>query len=178
MPRPLKIYLAGPDVFLPDAIAAGKRKKQLCTEYGFEGLFPLDNDIPPATGGSPTDVLIYRANLALIRAADLGILHLTPFLGPSADPGTVFELGLLVGLGKPVFGYTNVAVDLADRVAPDGCLIEPFGLIDNLMVEGPVRQSGATVVRGDVPPDERLGSLEAFTTCVELAARRLSTPSR
>jgi nucleoside 2-deoxyribosyltransferase len=36
-----RIYLAGPDVFLPDAIEAGKRKKVLCQKYGFEGVYPL-----------------------------------------------------------------------------------------------------------------------------------------
>ena len=40
----LKIYLAGPDVFLADARRVGRRKQELCREYGFEGLFPLDKD--------------------------------------------------------------------------------------------------------------------------------------
>ena len=31
----MKIYLAGPDVFLPNAIAIGRRKKELCAQYGF-----------------------------------------------------------------------------------------------------------------------------------------------
>ncbi len=107
------IYLAGPEVFLPDAAAVGRRKKELCTKYGFEGLFPLDNEIPP--DGGRADRLIHRANERMIGLADFGICNLTPFRGPSADPGTVFELGMLVGLGKRVFGYTNVMSDLIDR---------------------------------------------------------------
>jgi nucleoside 2-deoxyribosyltransferase len=111
----MKIYLAGPDVFLPDAVGMGRRKKELCRAYGFEGLFPFDSEVDPNAGAEPIDRLIYRANEAMIREADLGIFNLTPFRGPSADAGTVFELGLMVGLGKRIFGYTNIAEDFLDR---------------------------------------------------------------
>jgi len=37
MVRLKKVYLAGPEVFLPDAIDIATRKKRLCLEYGFEG---------------------------------------------------------------------------------------------------------------------------------------------
>ncbi len=40
-----KIYLAGPDVFLPDAVDIGRRKVQLCARHGLAGLYPLDNAI-------------------------------------------------------------------------------------------------------------------------------------
>ena len=33
----MKIYLAGPEVFLPDAVQIGQAKKRLCAAYGFEG---------------------------------------------------------------------------------------------------------------------------------------------
>jgi len=39
----MKIYLAGPDVFLPDALEVGKRKREICARHGLRGLFPLDN---------------------------------------------------------------------------------------------------------------------------------------
>ena len=42
----MKLYLAGPDVFLRDSAEIGQRKKALCRERGFEGLYPLDNDLP------------------------------------------------------------------------------------------------------------------------------------
>ena len=45
MSQVLKIYLAGPEVFLPHAIEIGQRKKALCRQYGFEGLFPFDNEV-------------------------------------------------------------------------------------------------------------------------------------
>ena len=41
------VYLAGFDVFLPDAAAQGERLKALAARHGFDGLFPLDNQTPP-----------------------------------------------------------------------------------------------------------------------------------
>ena len=48
-----RIYLAGPEVFLPDAIAVGAAKCRLAAEAGLEGAFPLDAQLdiarlPPA----------------------------------------------------------------------------------------------------------------------------------
>ena len=45
MSRP-KMVLAGPEVFLPDLLVAARKKNELCRKYGFEGVFPLDNEIP------------------------------------------------------------------------------------------------------------------------------------
>ncbi len=41
----MKIYLAGPDVFLHDAVEIGQRKAELCARHGLTGLYPLDNAI-------------------------------------------------------------------------------------------------------------------------------------
>jgi nucleoside 2-deoxyribosyltransferase len=81
----IKIYLAGPDVFLPDAAAMGRRKQQICEECGFVGLFPLDYD----TSVSGDAAKIFRANCHLMKKdADVGLFNLTPFRGPSPDAGT------------------------------------------------------------------------------------------
>ena len=37
-----RIYLAGPEVFLPDSLDIGAKKVALCAAHGFEGVFPLD----------------------------------------------------------------------------------------------------------------------------------------
>lgn len=186
-----KIYLAGPDVFLPDAVEIGRRKKELCARYGFEGLLPSDNEIDPNAGGEDTDKLIYRANERMIRRADLGICNLTPFRGPSADPGTVFELGMLVGLGKRVFGYTNVAGDLLARCQDlkdasfdpalrvwrdaDAMTIENFGNADNLMIDNALIECGGhKMVRHAAPPDRIFRDLTAFEICLRLAAEAVS----
>ncbi|WP_457746254.1 nucleoside 2-deoxyribosyltransferase, partial [Sulfurimonas sp.] len=38
-----KIYIAGPDVFESDSIERGEKLVALCKEYGYIGLYPLDN---------------------------------------------------------------------------------------------------------------------------------------
>ena len=38
-----KIYLAGFDVFAPDARQRGAKMKMMCAEKGFAGLYPFDN---------------------------------------------------------------------------------------------------------------------------------------
>jgi nucleoside 2-deoxyribosyltransferase len=40
-----RIYLAGPEVFLPNANDIGAAKAALCAEAGFEGVFPLDTGL-------------------------------------------------------------------------------------------------------------------------------------
>src|SRR5579871_2290684 len=101
----MKIYLAGPDVFLPDAIDVGRRKAEICSRYGLTGLFPLDNTVDMSTSGA--SLRIFRGNEAMMNEADAIIANLTPFRGPSADPGTVYELGYMAGRGKQCLGYSN-----------------------------------------------------------------------
>jgi nucleoside 2-deoxyribosyltransferase len=189
----MKIYLAGPDVFLPNAIAIGQRKKELCAQYGLEGLFPFDNEVDPNAGEGRIDALIYRANEDMIRRADAGICNLTPFRGPNADAGTVFELGLLVGLGKRAFGYTNVADDYLDRCRHadpaatldftanvwrdgNGMSIENFGNADNLMIDNAlIDHGGHPMVRHQAKPGEVFTDLTGFERCLRLAAEALAT---
>jgi nucleoside 2-deoxyribosyltransferase len=183
-----KIYLAGPDVFLPDAIAIGRRKKELCAAYGFEGLFPFDNEIDRSAGTERPDRLIFRANESMIRSADIGIFNLTPFRGPSADAGTVFELGMMVGLGKQVFGYSNVAEDLLVRSKQSAgarfdaatnswrdanrMAIEDFGNADNLMIDNALLDHGGhAMVRQATAPQDRFSDLTAFERCLRLVAQ-------
>ena len=186
MVQNLKAYLAGPDVFLPDAIVIGERKKQLCAKYGFVGLYPFDNEITPDKVATRADILIFHANVAMISEADFGIVNLTPFRGPNADPGTVFELGMLSGLGKPVFGYTNDVDDLLSRIRrtdtvtfdperkawrdANGMAIEDFGNAENLMIEAAFVEQGHPIIRHPAQESERFRDLTGFEQCLELAA--------
>src|ERR1700693_5055681 len=66
-----RIYLAGPEVFLPDARAIGTEKCRLAAEAGFEGAFPLDAQLdlarlPPAEQARR----ISQANEGLMRSCD------------------------------------------------------------------------------------------------------------
>src|ERR1700689_3053951 len=142
----MKVYLAGPDVFLPDAVEIGRRKVELCTRHGLIGLYPLDNAIDLAANDA--SVRIFRGNETMMIEADAIIANLTPFRSPGADPGTVYELGYMAGRGKLCLGYSNDPAFYADRVrrstavtARDGVLfdeagmiVEDFGLNENLMM--------------------------------------------
>ncbi len=140
---PMRIYLAGPEVFLPDARFVGDAKKALCTRLGHQGVFPLDED-------GPGDWRSIAARCeAMIRRCDALVANLSPFRGTGADPGTVYELGFAAARGLPVRGYTGDARVLKDRVGacPHGMAIEDFGLAENLMLEGAITESGGSMVR-------------------------------
>src|SRR5258708_10129355 len=139
----MKIYLAGPDVFLPDAVEIGRRKVELCARHGLTGLYPLDNAIDLAADDA--SLQIFRGNEAMMNEADAIIANLTPFRGPGADAGTVYELGYMAGRGKLCFRYSNDPSTYADRVRKftdvnlrdgrlgdwPGLTGEDFGLSDN-----------------------------------------------
>ena len=55
-------------------------------------MYPLDNDIDLAAADA--SLQIFRGNEAMMNEADAVIANLTPFRGPGADAGTVYELGL------------------------------------------------------------------------------------
>lgn len=168
------VYLAGPEVFLPDAAAVGARKKALCLQHGFEGLFPGDTPVPD--GVADADAPIFAACVAAMRAADCGVFNLTPFRGASADVGTVWELGFMAGLGKPVWGYSNTLAPLRERIAgavqgtdgvwrdAAGWLVEDFGNGDNLMIDRCLPRGG--FVRRD--HGGRLDELDGFEACLRL----------
>ncbi len=119
----------------------------------------------------------------MMRVADLVIANLTPFRGPSADAGTLVELGWFLGAGKPAFGYSNSATPFAARNAaflrahPDpipGLTVGGFGLPYNLMIPGTLEAAGGLPMAlpdRDLPFD----SLEVFERCVAQAAARLAT---
>jgi nucleoside 2-deoxyribosyltransferase len=183
-----RVYLAGPDVFLPDAVAWMERKKAICASVQLIGVSPLD-ELPkqPAEWASlPQWRRIALRNEAHIRNCVAIIANLTPFRGPSADVGTVYEIGFARGLGLKVFGYATVATGFLDRTLSaiaggrqeadgswwdaDGLLVEQFGLFDNLMIEGGITESGGALVRDD---QDRWNDLSVFERCVEVAARTI-----
>jgi len=164
----LRIYLAGPGVFRPDALEHGERLKALCAEFGFIGLYPLDKQVPAdITDAREQAAWIYRANLELLEQADAVLADLNFFRGGEPDSGTCFEVGYAVARGKPVFGYLEGAGSYAERlrrqhpqlcglpgVDCDGLQLEAFDLPVNLMLGVPV-----TIVTGS--PQECLQQLIA-----------------
>jgi nucleoside 2-deoxyribosyltransferase len=184
-----RVYLAGPDVFLPDAAAWLARKKAICASFHLAGVSPLDDlpNPPAAWAGLPEWRQIALRNEAHIRSCAAIVANLTPFRGPSADAGTVYEIGFARGIGLTVFGNATVTAPFLDRTLlaigggrqrPDGSwwdaeglLVEQFGLFDNLMIEGGISESGGSLIRED---QDRWQDLSVFERCVQAAAAALA----
>lgn len=136
----MKLYLAGPDVFAPDAPARFAAMREACRKAGFTPLTPVDNDLPPDLRGAALASHIKQANVALLLACDAVVAHIAPFRGPNMDPGTAWEIGYAEALGKPVYLWTAEPRLLAERTPgsngkdKDGWMIEDFGLAENLMI--------------------------------------------
>ena len=182
----MRIYLAGPDVFLPDAVAIGRSKREICERHGVTGLYPLDNTVDFAA--SDVSLQIFRGNVAMMDAADAIIANLTPFRGPGADPGTAYELGYMAGHGKRCLAYCNDPAVYAERVArfttvtsasdkrlidADGLTVEDFGLPDNLMMIHALDLHGSPRALPRARPQDVWHDFTAFEACVRLAAEKL-----
>lgn len=179
----MRLYLAGPDVFLPDAAARAERLKAICARHGLHGVSPVDAlEVEPADWA----VLSEARRIALRNEAHMAgcavlIANLTPFRGPSADVGTVFEMGYMRALGRPVFGWSNSAAPFTERTRAflgttghrdaEGMLIEAFGLTDNLMIDGAIHSSGGALFVQSVPVTARWTDLSAFERCVRAVAQ-------
>ena len=146
------IYLAGPDVFRPDAAEHGRRLVALCAEYGFTGVFPLSPALPEGLSAQELAAHIYRTNVAHIEACDAVAANLDFFRGPEPDSGTCFEVGYAVARGKRVVGYLPEEGTYAERIRArhpravgtglvdsQGWQLEEFGLPLNLMLGVPCR---------------------------------------
>jgi len=136
------VYLAGPDVFFPEAEQLAEEHKALCRQYGFEPLHPIDQ---PTLASKH----IFDTNISLLRRADAVVANLNPFRGAEVDSGTAFEVGFAIARGIPVVGYLSSNESVVDRVARclgplvttdgicrdvDGNLVENFGHPVNLML--------------------------------------------
>ncbi len=182
-----RVYLAGPDVFLPDPLERAAALKRICARHGLLGVSPLDAlaGEPPDWAALPEPFRIARRNEAHIRGSDAIIANLTPFRGPGADAGTVYEVGFGRALGLPVFGFSTVAPDHAARVRAlpgcgaacdaEGLSIEDFGLFENLMIACAVVESGGAVV---AQAADRWDDLSVFERCAAQAAAALGTDVR
>ncbi|MDB5523212.1 MAG: nucleoside 2-deoxyribosyltransferase family protein [Rhizobium sp.] len=185
----LKLYIAGPEVFLANAREIMDQKTALCRKYGFEAICPGDLDIPPAATKRGFGLAISKVDEDMMDSADGVIANLTPFRGIAADVGTCFELGYMCAQGKLVAAYTNVAADHYQRTVdyyggrtvdaadgqtrgPDGLSIEDFDMFDNLMLHGGVERRGGHIAIHAAAPDALYTDLTAFEQCLKALAGR------
>lgn len=150
----IKIYIAGPDVFYPTDLDEGKIKVDLCSAYGFEGIYPsfllpknlfTDNYTQEKRAKIIKDQCVYG-----IQEADIIVANLSPFRGYEMDSGTAFELGFASALNKTIYGYTTDPRTYLQRMQEDtkgvycdsnntwrdksNNVIENVGLVDNCMI--------------------------------------------
>jgi nucleoside 2-deoxyribosyltransferase len=189
-----RIYLAGPEVFLPNAREILQLKRELTRAAGLVPVSPGDTSVPPLTDRHALGLTISRIDEELMDGADAIIANLTPFRGLAADTGTCFELGYMCARGKPAFGYTNIADDHYARTlalyagtivtgadghkrGPDGLSVEDFDMVDNLMLDGGIERRGGVIVRGKAPPEALYTDMTAFKEVLAIAARTIPATS-
>lgn len=185
------IYLAGPDVFLPEFETLIAEKARLVQNCGFIPLYAGVIAYPQLPDRRRSGLVISAINELLMRGADAIIANLTPFRGLAADSGTVYELGFMAALGRPVFAYTNSKHDHHTRIkqyyganisrddvgqlrAADGTMIEDHDMTDNLMIDGGISHRAGEIVRGAYDDQPLNTDLTAFRACLEAADRALS----
>src|SRR3954452_3966363 len=186
----MKAYLAGPDVFLPSAGEHAARKVAICARHGIVGRPPLNEDIESLRRLPEHEAwrAIFGKDLTMMEECDIIIANLTPFRGPSADAGTLVELGWFLGRNKPVFAYSNTTTPFADRsrahlaAIPDpvpNLAVEGFGLPDNLMIPGAVLAGGGyPIALPENGRDHAFDALDVFDRCVAMAAAALGSSRR
>ena len=90
-------YLAGPDVFLPDAVEHAARKVAICARFRVSRPAPLNQDVGTAAKELETWQAIFAKDIAMMEQSDIIIANLTPF-GPmyrtlegTEASGTIFN---------------------------------------------------------------------------------------
>jgi nucleoside 2-deoxyribosyltransferase len=159
-----KIYLAGPEVFLPDSIKVLEHHKSICKEFGFLGLSPFDGEVTTEKGLDRAEK-IFLENCKLILQADIILANCNTFRGALVDDGTSFEIGYAHVLQKKIYGFIDSKKILPEivaskipttphesgyRIDSEGYLLnEDFGNSINLMLEFAIKQSGGSLVEGN-----------------------------
>ncbi|WP_448954331.1 nucleoside 2-deoxyribosyltransferase [Labrys neptuniae] len=186
----MRVYLAGPEVFLPNAREVLDAKIALARRHGFIPVSPGDLEIEHKPTKREFGLAISAVNEKLMLSAEAIIANLTPFRGIAADTGTVYELGFMCARGCPAFGFSNVAQSHFERLqiyydgkiagdaqgrprGPDGLAVEDFDMVENLMLDGGIEARGGAFVTRTVPPGQLFTDLTAFEECLAIAARRL-----
>lgn len=181
-----RVYLAGPEVFLPHAAEVLSAKCALVRAAGLTPLAPGDADVPADQSPFDQGLHISSVDEGLMQQADAIIANLTPFRGVSADAGTAYELGFMAASGKPIFAYTNDARPYYARISSDrlvmktpdgitrcsnGLLVEDFAMADNLMLHGGLARRGHDLVVHDGNGD--IADLAGFEKVLAVAVKAL-----
>jgi nucleoside 2-deoxyribosyltransferase len=160
MKRVETVFLAGPDIWYPNAAEHLRRRKALCVEAGLTAISPPLGEA--AEERQDTEIaarLIYADALSALRGADALIANFSPWRGVHCDPTAAFLAGFAAALQKPVMGYMNIvdeddgdargrieamfgaSSDVDGRWRDDqDCVIEDLGLPETLMLWAEARR--------------------------------------
>lgn len=181
----MRIYIAGPEVFLENAIEVLGAKKRICAKYGHEGVTPFDTDIEDITNTFECGLRIAAENERLIDSCDVVVANITPFRGHNTDPGTIYEIGYARAKGKVIHAYTYSSDTHSDRICKnfykgdvedfkdfkrgrfDKIFIDDFGMVENAMIDGGIIASGGEIVLPDVEVID-FANVEGFEGCLKL----------
>ena len=160
-----KLYLAGPEIFLPNAKEHAAHQRALCEKHGFIGLHPMDNNVGLAGSAFRIAKDIYRGDVGQVRECDIVVANCNMFRGALVDDGTAYELGYGNALGKPSYGYIGKKIGYVNRITQnypwrdvekgvradkDGYLLcDDFGTEINLMMQCGMVANGGRLVIGD-----------------------------
>ncbi|MET0543741.1 MAG: nucleoside 2-deoxyribosyltransferase [Variovorax sp.] len=179
MNRRPRIYLAGPDVFLPDCAQVFAGLKAACDRLGLIGVEPSDGELDSGfEGGDDARAQrIYDGNIRLLREADGVVANLMAFRGHEPDSGTVFEAGFAVALGKPVVAYGVAQGSYAERVSRAiACTRDAAGVLretaSGLMVEGLGQRLNLMLTRSIGIEDSAQAALARIAALLDTARTR------
>lgn len=163
----LKLYLAGPQVFRKDALEHARWQREICTQYGFIGIHPLDNNVDCTDKTYRTAEIIYRGDCSQIFECDITVADCNSFRGACIDDGTAYELGASnIGFGMPTYGYIEKIAPTFELIPlrypckeeqwngmrvdqDDYVLADIFGTSLNLMLECGMTDHGGRLVEGN-----------------------------
>ena len=165
--------LAGPDVFLPDAVAHAATKVEIC-RVGLRGLPPLNEDAETAATGLEVWQAIYEKDVAMMEKSDIIIANLTPFADASADAGTLIEV---VGFSaSSLSSLSNTAENFDHRIGKQlgqsNCGPRHSRVSIGRTISYCPERSSAADTRSFFQPTQSSGfdALDVFETCVKAAA--------
>jgi len=114
--RRYKLYLAGPEVFLPKALEHAEKQRVICRKFDFIPLHPMDNSLDLGNRDIKTAMRIYLGDIGQIRESNILVANCNGFRGVCMDDGSAYELGYGNALGKISYGYIRELTSLVARV--------------------------------------------------------------
>jgi len=145
MKRRYAVYIAGPQVFLPQPEQFYEEARSICIELDLVALCPYAPNLKSAQD-------IWQHNITLLRSADAMVVDVSPFRGVDMDVGSAWESGFMHAFSKPIVNYSFDNRTLLQRtkdhfgidshaphfnhlkgLMPDGMSVESFEYMNNLM---------------------------------------------